>query len=330
MRMIHIRVIRAGEIAVWAAIAILLAVVVFLIVQAAGGGGTVSVLAPAAETAPAEQGSGSAWAGTGGAEEAQSAFSARVVGGGPLLSAARPRGEALPLRAAGEAFTAPPRVLVYHTHTCEAYAREPDQDYVESEPWRTEDQRYSVVRVGEELCAALRELGVDAVHDTTNHEPPELATAYARSLQTLAAYEAAGERFDLCVDLHRDAWVEGEEPNTVRTAQGEAARILFLIGQGEGFSVKPDAEANARFATLSAGLLNADAPGICRGILEKSGRYNQHMGADAVLVEVGNNKNTLSEALRAVPWLARALASALADGPAPTVGPALPVLSGGG
>ena len=325
--MIHIRVVKAGEIAVAAALLVLLAVIGVLIAQALGGGQALETSAPAGETPPGWQGSGSAW--TGAAEEAQSVFSAGVLGEGALFTAGNLRagGEALPLRAEGEGFAAPPRVLVYHTHTCESYEREPGQDYLESEPWRTEDQRYSVARVGEELCLALRTLGVEAVHDTTNHEPPALNTAYARSLETLAAYEAAGERFDLLVDLHRDAWVEGEGANTVETAAGPAARVLFLIGQGEGFSVKPDTEANARFALLSADRLNAGQPGICRGVLEKSGRYNQHMGGTAVLVEVGNNRNTLSEALRAVPWLAQALADSLLAEPEP--GPILPVSAGG-
>ena len=326
--MIHIRVIRAGEIAVWAALLVLLAVVVALIVQAAGGR-AMPTSAPAGETDPDLFDAGSVWTRAGDAEEARSVFSAGVSGEialRPAQASLRAGGESIPLRAAGEAFRAPPRVLIYHTHTCESYTREEGQEYTESEPWRTADARYSVVRVGEELCQALRDLGVDAVHDTTNHEPPELATAYTRSLQTLAAYEAAGERFDLCVDLHRDAWVEGEGANTVDTDRGPIARVLFLIGQGEGFSVKPDTEANARFALLSADRLNESAPGICRGVLEKSGRYNQHMGGRAILVEVGNNRNTLSEALRAVPWIAQALADSLRDTPA---GRVLPVSAGG-
>ena len=45
----------------------------------------------------------------------------------------------------------------------------------------------------------------------------------------------------------------------------------------------------------------------------KNGRYNQHVADCCVLIEVGNNYNTLEEALAAMPFLANAIC-ALADG----------------
>ncbi len=39
----------------------------------------------------------------------------------------------------------------------------------------------------------------------------------------------------------------------------------------------------------------------------KTGRYNQHMSDHSVLIEVGNNRNTLEQALAAMPYLARAV-----------------------
>ena len=70
----------------------------------------------------------------------------------------------------------PKRVLIYHTHTYEAFAKG-NASYKETEKWRTADSAYNVVRVGEELAALLRSLGVDAVHDTTAFEPPDLGGA---------------------------------------------------------------------------------------------------------------------------------------------------------
>ena len=40
------------------------------------------------------------------------------------------------------------RVLIYHTHTHEAYEQVSGDQYVAIEAWRTTDQDYSVVRVG--------------------------------------------------------------------------------------------------------------------------------------------------------------------------------------
>ena len=95
-----------------------------------------------------------------------------------------------------------PRVLIYHTHTHEAYAQTEDDPYEAIEAWRTEDEKHSVVRVGEALSALLREKGYDVTHDVTDHEQDDLGTAYVRSNETLNVY---AEPFDLYIDLHRDA-----------------------------------------------------------------------------------------------------------------------------
>lgn len=57
-------------------------------------------------------------------------------------------------------------ILIYHTHTWEAY-RQTDERYQETEKWRTKDERYNVVAVGEALTRALTALGYTVVHDTT-------------------------------------------------------------------------------------------------------------------------------------------------------------------
>ena len=75
-------------------------------------------------------------------------------------------------------------ILIYHTHTWEAY-RQTDERYQETEKWRTKDERYNVVAVGEALTRALTAMGYTVVHDTTAFEPPKLADAYARSLTML-------------------------------------------------------------------------------------------------------------------------------------------------
>ena len=48
------------------------------------------------------------------------------------------------------------RILIYHTHTHEAYAQEEGNEYVETGAWRTADADHSVVRVGAELASLLR------------------------------------------------------------------------------------------------------------------------------------------------------------------------------
>ena len=207
-------------------------------------------------------------------------------------------------------------ILIYHTHTYEAY-EQGQQNYQETERWRTADSGYNMIRVGEELAQLLRGLGYLVVHDTTAFEPPQLSNAYTRSLAMLEKRAVAGEAYDLYIDLHRDAYVEGQAgANTVSIGGVEAARLMLLIGKGEGYTdagydQKPDWEANLACAQRITDGLNEQVPNLCKEVRLKSGRFNQHVAQNCVLIEVGNNRNTLQQALAAMPYLADAIDSAL-------------------
>lgn len=206
-----------------------------------------------------------------------------------------------------------PRVLIYHTHTHEAYEQIQGDRYAETGEWRTADPEYSVVRVGSELTRLLEARGFEVVHDVTDHEPPRLGTAYTRSLKTLEGY--ADQHFDVYIDLHRDACSKNNNsPPYLNTPNGQAARLMVLIGNGKGqgsvsFKVKPFYQENMAFAQRLTDAVNHLMPGLCRDVMVKTGRYNQHIGKNAILIEVGHNKNTLRQALNAMPTLADAFES---------------------
>ena len=121
--------------------------------------------------------------------------------------------------------------------------------------------------------------------------------------------EAAEEGYDLYIDLHRDSYSSGNGQNTVPVDGTDTARILILIGQGTGSSLeeKPDWQQNQRAAQRIANALNERVEGLCRGVSLKSGRYNQQAASPSMLIEVGNNKNILPEAIAAAEPLARAI-----------------------
>lgn len=200
------------------------------------------------------------------------------------------------------------RVLIYHTHTHEAYEMDYSGEYEELERWRTDDDEHNIVRVGTELTELLEALGFEVVHDTTDNEQDDLSTAYERSLVTLTAY--SGEHFDLYIDMHRDAYAEGQV-QTCSYGGESAAKLMVLIGSGENFNVKPFYKENYAFAVKLTNAVNGICPGLCRDVMVKTGRYNQHIGVDAILIEVGNNRNTLEEALASMPALADAIAQVL-------------------
>lgn len=205
-----------------------------------------------------------------------------------------------------------PSVLIYHTHTHEAYEQVAEDRYVAIEAWRTNDQDHSVVRVGEELAKLLRQRGFEVVHDVTDNEQDELGTAYTRSLEMLESYD---RNFDLYIDLHRDAYIDGVEYAQITDGETSLAQMMLLIGNGVGFEVKPYYEENLAFAKHLTERINAIVPGLCRDVLVKDGRYNQNIGVFSILVEVGHNRNTLQEALNALPYFADALQSLMITAP---------------
>ena len=207
-----------------------------------------------------------------------------------------------------------PKILIYHTHTTEAYLQTEQFSYVESTKWRTFDQNRSVVAVGEALKSALERYGFSVLHDTTDHEPPKLSTAYDRSEQTMLAYRERYPSLVLFIDLHRDAF--GKDPSTpmdyLVIDGAETARLMLVVGQGEKYSEKPYFACNYRMAENIMEHLNDKHEKLMRPIRIKPGRYNQHVAPHCLLVEVGHNANTLEQAMHAVPYLAESIAFAAA------------------
>lgn len=220
------------------------------------------------------------------------------------------REEAATLSSAGK------RVLIYHTHTYEAYEQKEEAPYQQTEKWRTSDNEHNVVAVGKALASSLRALGVEVEHDTTAFEPPLLDNAYERSLAMLEQRQEAGERYDLYIDLHRDAIASTSTiKRTVNIGGEDVARFMVLIGQGTtgGYEEKPDWEANMRFAKLITDSLNSQCTNLARDVKVKTGRFNQHIDDCCVLIECGMNTNTLDEVLAGIPYLAHSIANALSE-----------------
>jgi len=205
-----------------------------------------------------------------------------------------------------------PEILIYHTHTFEAY-RKAGNSYSEIADARTRDNRYNVVAIGTALAAEfLNHYGVQAMHDTANHEEPELATAYARSLDTLNEYKLKENQ--ILIDIHRDAFSQSSwDPEYVVINGQKVARIMFVVGKGANYDEQPAWRRNLAFAQAITDELNRICPGLAREVKIKDGRYNQHLSPNAVLIEVGHHENTLQEALNAVPYLAEAIMNVVGD-----------------
>lgn len=202
-----------------------------------------------------------------------------------------------------------PRILIYHTHTHEAYEQVAEAPYEALEAWRTDDVQASIVRVGAALADELSMLGNFVMHDTTDHEQDSIEQSYVRALDTLESYSV---EFDLIIDLHRDAYSPGLNPCLKQDGKNYA-QIMLLVGNGGDYSGSdaPDYEKNLAFAQQLTSELNRNKNGIARNVTIKKGRYNQHIGKTSALIEIGHNQNTLEEALNSIPVLAKSIDNVL-------------------
>ena len=203
-----------------------------------------------------------------------------------------------------------PTILIYHTHTTEAYTQTESDQYREKGKWRTDDNTKNIVAVGEVLKEILeRDYGFQVIHDTTDHEPPKLSTAYERSLVTMQRYHEMYPSVVLFIDLHRDAYTTDNAPCDYITVNGiETAKLMLVVGKGTEYDEKPYYEANMAFAERITDHLNTIDPKLCRPVRVKTGRYNQHVAPNCILVEAGHNANTLAQAKAAMPYLAESIA----------------------
>ena len=210
-----------------------------------------------------------------------------------------------------------PKVLIYHTHTTEAYLQTSTYKFTPAgDEWRTHENDKNIVAVGEKLATLLRDkYGISVLHDITDHEPPKLATSYSRSVKTMEKYREQYPSITMYIDVHRDAYgTKPTKPMDYIVINGkEVARIMFVVGTGKGatgtgYGEVPDFSANYALAKRITESLAAVNAGLVRNIRVKTGRYNQHISNQCLLVEIGHNANTLEQALNAIDYLAAAIA----------------------
>lgn len=203
-----------------------------------------------------------------------------------------------------------PQVLIVHTHGCEAYTMPEGEEYVESDDHRTLDERYNVVRVGDEIARVLEAAGIGVVHDRTLHDYPSYSGAYDRSLATAENWREKYPSITYVFDVHRDALegADGEQYKLLCAEEPNAAQLEFVIGSDGGGARHPLWRENLKLACAVQSALLQDYPTLMRPITVRNSRYNQHVTAGALLLEVGTAGNSLDEALNAARLFAQGFA----------------------
>lgn len=209
-----------------------------------------------------------------------------------------------------------PKVLIVHTHACESYTPSDGEQYDETERFRTLDEKYNMVAIGDRVADILERNGVEVIHDTTLYDYPSYDDAYDNARQAVEEQLKNDPEISLVLDLHRDA-VENEDGTqwgpTVELDGERVANLMMVMGTGCGGSPQPHWEDNLAVAVKLQAVLERRYPGLCRETELLSFQYNQDLSDGFLLVEIGTAGNTRQEALAAAEKLAEGIL-ALAGG----------------
>ena len=227
------------------------------------------------------------------------AIDANTMAGSDQLSVEKLLGMDMTLPQGGDG----PQILIYHTHSQEAFA--------DSVPG---DVNTGIVGVGECLTKILTEqYGYRVLHNTGQYDVETRDNAYSRALPAVEQILAENPSIQVIIDLHRDE--VAEETKLVTDIQGRpTARFMFFNGLSRtrktgdiDYLANENQEANLAFSFQMQLKAAEYYPGLTRRIYLKGYRYNMHLRPRTLLVELGAQNNTVEEAINACDPLAHIL-----------------------
>lgn len=203
-----------------------------------------------------------------------------------------------------------PQILIYHTHSQEAFA--------DSVPG---DESTTIVGMGSYLTALLQQQGFKVIHnkDIFDMVDGELDRnkAYTRADPVISQILAENPSIQIVIDLHRDG--VGENVHLVKEIDGKpTAQVMFFNGlsysaKNGSISYLPNPYIENNLALTMQMKLASDSlvPGFARKVYLKSLRFNLHLHPGAMLIEAGAQTNTVEEMRNAMEVLARVLGDVL-------------------
>ena len=200
-----------------------------------------------------------------------------------------------------------PQILVYHTHSQEAF--------INSDP---NDISTTILGVGENLCSILRdEYGFNVIHHMGMYDVESRDYAYSNAMEGLEQVLGENPSIEVIIDLHRDE-VKADTKLITTIQDIPMAKFMFFNGLsyskdlGELTSLpNPYVQDNLSFAFQMQLAAEEYYPGIARRIYLKGYRYNLHYRPKSLLIELGAQTNTVEEAMNACGPLAHVISMVL-------------------
>lgn len=208
--------------------------------------------------------------------------------------------------------TGGPKVLIFHTHSQEAF--------VDSIPG---DPNTSIVGVGEYLTQLLNQKGIETIHDRGVYDiingKLDRSNAYENTEASMRPLLDANPTVEVAIDLHRDGVAEGT--HLVTDINGKpTAKIMFFNGLSRtrtngdiAYLYNPYIQDNLAFSLQMELASEAMYPGFARHIYLRGYRYNLHLRPKSLLIEAGAQTNTVQEMKNAMEVLADTLHHVLTE-----------------
>lgn len=210
-----------------------------------------------------------------------------------------------------------PLVLIVHTHATESFMTEDKGYYTDSYTPRNRDNSKNMVKIGEIVASSLNEAGIKTLHSKTQHDYPEYTGSYNRSAETIRWYLKKYPSIKVVIDLHRDSISDGETDKTklVTKIDGKkAAQVMLVMGSQTGsVTGHPNWQENLKLALRLQQNLEENYPTLARPLMLASKLYNQNLTKGSLLIEIGTDANTLSEATYSAELVANAITETLKE-----------------
>lgn len=196
-----------------------------------------------------------------------------------------------------------PLVIIYHTHASESYMPYKESNY------HREAEKGTVRDVGNVIEKELKKEGINVIHDKTVHDRPSYNESYSKSLATVQKLRKQYPSAVYIIDLHRDAATASAKEGKYVDIKGKrTAKFSMVVGQ-----------ANENYVELYdfAEKIRDKAENMYEGfggaIIERNYNYNEYLSNKCVLLEVGNNKNSIEEARLCGKYFAKVLAEIIKE-----------------
>jgi len=207
-----------------------------------------------------------------------------------------------------------PQILIFHTHTSESYLEAPADSYQPGQVFNTKDEARNMIAIGEVIARALTDQGINVIHDTGVYDT-NFNSSYENAGRQIEQILKKYSSIEMVLDIHRDSVTLANRDKVKPTAEingRDAAQVMIVAGcNEEGALPFPNWEYNLRTAVRLQQKMNALYPGLARPIYFIPRRYNMHYTKNSLLIEVGTEVNTLSEALYAAQLFSDALLAML-------------------